>query len=79
MGFSEAQEELVLRSWKAMKKDAESIALKFFFRCGVATDLCFLHLRRFLHFIPCIVCIMKGPVVRSSLRGGWSELANLKI
>jgi len=44
MGFSEAQEELVLRSWKAMKKDAESIALKFFFRCGVATDLYFLHL-----------------------------------
>ena len=43
MGFSEAQEELVLRSWKAMKKDAESIALKFF-RCGVATDLYFLHL-----------------------------------
>ncbi|CAL4894446.1 unnamed protein product [Urochloa decumbens] len=32
MGFSEAQEELVLRSWKAMKKDTESIALKFFFR-----------------------------------------------
>jgi len=33
MGFSEAQEELVLRSWKAMKNDSESIALKFFLRC----------------------------------------------
>jgi hypothetical protein len=33
MGFSEAQEELVLRSWKAMKPDSESIALKFFLRC----------------------------------------------
>lgn len=32
MGFSEAQEELVLRSWKAMKQDSESIALKFFLR-----------------------------------------------
>ncbi|WVZ99265.1 hypothetical protein U9M48_044593 [Paspalum notatum var. saurae] len=32
MGFSEAQEDLVLNSWKAMKKDSESIALKFFFR-----------------------------------------------
>ncbi|CAD6271564.1 unnamed protein product [Miscanthus lutarioriparius] len=32
MGFSEAQEELVLRSWKAMKNDSESIALKFFLR-----------------------------------------------
>lgn len=32
MGFSEAQEELVLRSWKAMKPDSESIALKFFLR-----------------------------------------------
>ncbi|AQK87621.1 hemoglobin2 [Zea mays] len=32
MGFSEAQEELVLRSWKAMKSDSESTALKFFLR-----------------------------------------------
>ncbi|KAL6620543.1 hypothetical protein ACP70R_035682 [Stipagrostis hirtigluma subsp. patula] len=32
MGFTERQEELVLSSWKAMKKDAESIALKFFLR-----------------------------------------------
>uniref|UniRef100_A0ACD5U1E4 Uncharacterized protein n=1 Tax=Avena sativa TaxID=4498 RepID=A0ACD5U1E4_AVESA len=32
MGFSEAQEELVLRSWKAMKPDSESIALNFFLR-----------------------------------------------
>ncbi|XP_040380428.1 non-symbiotic hemoglobin 1-like isoform X2 [Oryza brachyantha] len=32
MGFSETQEELVLRSWRAMKKDSESIALKVFFR-----------------------------------------------
>nr|ARB18024.1 phytogb1 [Stipa purpurea] len=32
MGFSEAQEELVLRSWKAMKPGSESIALKFFLR-----------------------------------------------
>ncbi|XBJ19353.1 hypothetical protein VPH35_010339 [Triticum aestivum] len=32
MAFSEAQEELVLRSWKAMKPDSESIALKFFLR-----------------------------------------------
>ncbi|GJM89082.1 hypothetical protein PR202_ga05680 [Eleusine coracana subsp. coracana] len=38
MGFSEAQEQLVVSSWKAMKKqDTESIALKFFFRFG---DLC---------------------------------------
>ncbi|VAH21207.1 unnamed protein product [Triticum turgidum subsp. durum] len=36
MAFSEAQEELVLRSWKAMKPDSESIALKFFLRAGVA-------------------------------------------
>lgn len=40
MGFSEAQEELVLRSWKAMKKDTESIALKFFFRFGVSGAHC---------------------------------------
>ncbi|EAY98709.1 hypothetical protein OsI_20641 [Oryza sativa Indica Group] len=32
MGFSETQEELVLRSWQSMKKDSESIALKFFLR-----------------------------------------------
>ncbi|GJN14937.1 hypothetical protein PR202_gb01815 [Eleusine coracana subsp. coracana] len=36
MGFSEAQEQLVVSSWKAMKKqDTESIALKFFFRFGI--------------------------------------------
>jgi hypothetical protein len=38
MGFSEAQEELVLRSWKAMKEDTEVIALKFFFRCVAGGD-----------------------------------------
>ncbi|GJN14941.1 hypothetical protein PR202_gb01820 [Eleusine coracana subsp. coracana] len=44
MGFSEAQEQLVVSSWKAMKKqDTESIALKFFFRFG---DL-------YLHLFPC--------------------------
>uniref|UniRef100_A0A452ZK85 Uncharacterized protein n=1 Tax=Aegilops tauschii subsp. strangulata TaxID=200361 RepID=A0A452ZK85_AEGTS len=52
MAFSEAQEELVLRSWKAMKPDSESIALKFFLRCPFT---CIAH--AVMHHVMCPIVI----------------------
>lgn len=56
MGFSEAQEELVLRSWKAMKSDSESTALKFFLRCVMT-------LRTFACNLFSMACVYSGTVI----------------